>query len=259
MNEFREILLPFGKVKKSTLAFISLGWIIFLTLLTTIFHNPLLPSPLKVFLKFLELIQTSALWVEFISSMQFTFEAMFISLIITMILTYLSVIPLINPIAQFVSKCRYLTLSGVIFLFTVLSSNVSGLKMSLLLFGIIPFFLTSSLAMINTDVLTGEINKALINKKNRWETIWEVLVVGKLDIMVEILRQNFAMAWLIIIGVEGLAMSEGGLGTLFIKAGRVLAMDKVFALLLIVLLTGVLIDYMLKIIRLWSFPYLTKN
>lgn len=259
MNEIEKIFSPFGKVGKPTQVYLSLGWFILFTLLTSVFHNPLLPSPIRVFTKFWELIQTSALWVEFISSVEFTFKAMIGSLAITMILTYLAVIPFINPIAQFISKCRYLTLSGVIFLFTVLSGNVSGLKMSLLLFGIIPFFLTASLGSINPEILRGEINKARINKKNSWETLWEVLVVGKLDIMIEILRQNFAMAWLIIIGVEGLAMSEGGLGTLFIKAGRVLEIDKVFALLLIVLLTGILIDYILKMIRNLSFPYLTKN
>jgi len=259
MKELKNIFLPFARVKISTQIILSLAWLVLFTVLAAIFHNPLIPSPIQIFIKFGQLIQTSALWVEFISSVEFTFKAMILSLIITMILTYLAVIPLINPLAQFISKCRYLTLSGVIFLFTVLSSNVSGLKMSLLLFGIIPFFLTASLSTINTEQLGGEINKAMINKKNRWETIWEVLIVGKLDIMIEILRQNFAMAWLIIIGVEGLAMSEGGLGTLFIKAGRVLEMDKVFALLLIVLLTGILIDYLLKLIRTYSFPYLPKN
>jgi ABC-type nitrate/sulfonate/bicarbonate transport system permease component len=259
MEELKQIFLPFGQIRKSTRIILVVVWLVFLTIMAAIFHNPLIPSPVKIFSKFLELIQSSSLWVEFISSIEFTFKAMFYSLLITMLLTYLAVIPMIEPIAVFVSKCRYLTLSGVIFLFTVLSGNVSNLKMSLLLFGIIPFFLTSALGTINPVLLRGEINKAMINKKTRWETVWEVLVVGKLDVMIEILRQNFAMAWLIIIGVEGLAMSEGGLGTLFIKAGRVLEIDKVFSLLLIVLLTGVLIDFLLKLARQLSFPYLPKN
>jgi len=259
MEELKQIFLPFGQVKKSTKIILVIIWLVFLTLMAAIFHNPLIPSPLKIFQRFIELVQTSSLWEEFISSIGFTVKAMFYSLLITMLLTYLAVIPLMEPIAQFISKCRYLTLSGVIFLFTVLSGNVSDLKMSLLLFGIVPFFLTSALGTINPVLLRYAINKARINRKSRWETLWEVFVVGKLDVMVEILRQNFAMAWLIIIGVEGLAMSEGGLGTLFIKAGRVLDIDKVFSLLLIVLLTGVLIDYLLKFIRQLSFPYLPKN
>jgi len=69
------------------------------------------------------------------------------------------------------------------------------------------------------------------------------------------MRQNFAIAWMMITMVEGLSMSEGGLGTMLIKSNKYIDLGKVFALLFIILMIGILFDYLLSKIRVWLFPY----
>ncbi|WP_217607543.1 hypothetical protein, partial [Chitinophaga sp. GbtcB8] len=60
----------------------------------------------------------------------------------------LALIPVFYPNARVVVKCRFLTLTGFIFLFTLWTQNGHQLKISLLIFGIVPFFVTSLLSVL---------------------------------------------------------------------------------------------------------------
>jgi NitT/TauT family transport system permease protein len=55
--------------------------------------------------------------------------------------------------------------------------------------------------------------------------------------------------------VEGLSMSEGGLGTMLIKSNKYIDLGTVFGILVIIFLVGVLFDLMLAKLRTWLFPY----
>jgi NitT/TauT family transport system permease protein len=69
------------------------------------------------------------------------------------------------------------------------------------------------------------------------------------------MRQNFAIAWMMITMVEGLNMSEGGLGTMLIKSNKYIDLGTVFAILVIIFTIGICFDYLLKQLRSWFFPY----
>ena len=90
---------------------------------------------------------------------------------------------------------------------------------------------------------------------NNWQTLYEVIIVGKADQAFEILRQNFAISWLMITMVEGLNMSEGGIGALMIKYNKYNDLTNVLALQLVIFLVGLLFDYLLGNICLWLFPH----
>jgi ABC-type nitrate/sulfonate/bicarbonate transport system permease component len=202
----------------------------------------------------LEIIQTGNFWDNFFASLMLTLKGMFIALFIALLVSYISLVPFFRPLAKFVIKCRYLTLTGLIFAFTLLTSDGSQLKLSLLLFGIVPFFVTSLLSVIDgIDKQEFELCATLGMKK--WRTLWEVVIVGRLDQVLEVMRQNFAISWMMITMVEGLSMSEGGLGTLLIKSNKYIDLTTVFAILLIIFLIGVFFDYILGALRYWLFPY----
>ena len=82
-----------------------------------------------------------------------------------------------------------------------------------------------------------------------------MVIVGKADQVFEILRQNFAIAWMMITMVEGLSMSEGGIGTLLIKFNKYNDITNVVALQLVIFLIGLFFDYLLGITRHWLFPH----
>jgi NitT/TauT family transport system permease protein len=153
-----------------------------------------------------------------------------------------------------VVRLRYLTLTGLIFLFTLITQNGSQLKIGLLIFGIVPFFVTSLLAIIK-DIDRQEVELCRTLRMGPWRTMWEVVIVGRLDQVLEVMRQNFAIAWMMITMVEGLSMSEGGLGTMLIKSNKYIDLGTVFALLIVIFLVGLFFDWLLGRLRAWLFPY----
>lgn len=250
----KKIFSPFGRISKQT--FIILG--IIQALLALFFwhfaSNGLIPKPLKVAEAFFKLITSKNLLDNVLVSFTLTIKAMAISIVITLFFSYLSVIPFFKNIALFLVKCRYLTLTGLIFIFTLLTQDGSQLKLSLLIFGIVPFFVTSFLAVIiTTDNQQFEICKTL--GYNNWETLYEVIVVGKADQVLEIIRQNFAITWLMITLVEGLSMSEGGVGTMLIKFNKYNDLTNVLALQLVIFVIGLFFDFILGTLKYWLFPY----
>jgi NitT/TauT family transport system permease protein len=55
--------------------------------------------------------------------------------------------------------------------------------------------------------------------------------------------------------VEGLSMSEGGIGTLLIKYNKYNDITNVVALQLVIFTIGLSFDYLLGTIRHWLFPH----
>ena len=214
----------------------------------------LIPKPAKVVEAFVHLLGTKLLLDNVLVSLLLTLKAMLFSILITLVFAYLSVIPFFKSLAQFIVKCRYLTLTGLIFIFTLLTKDGSELKLSLLVFGIVPFFVTSFLSVIvRIDPQEYDLCKTL--GYNNWQTLYEVIIVGKADQVFEILRQNFAISWLMITMVEGLSMSEGGIGTLLIKYNKYNDLTNVLALQLVIFIIGLCFDYLLGVLRHWLFPY----
>jgi ABC-type nitrate/sulfonate/bicarbonate transport system permease component len=217
----------------------------------------LIPGPLTVLKNMAEVITESGgqpFVSNLTSSLFLTIKAMGISIVLALLFSYIAVIPLFNPIAKFIVQCRYLTLTGLIFLFTLLTKDGSQLKMSLLIFGIVPFFVTSLMSVI-MNINSQEYDLCTTLRFNRWETLFEVIIVGRLDMMFEVMRQNFAISWLMITMVEGLSMSQGGLGVMLIKANKYLMLPRVFAILIIIFILGISFDFFFTTIRRWLFPY----
>ncbi|MGZ5242778.1 MAG: ABC transporter permease [Bacteroidia bacterium] len=214
----------------------------------------LIPTPLKIVDSVIKLVASKDFLDNFFASIALTIQGMGISIFIALLICYLSLIPVFHPIANFVIKCRYLTLTGLIFLFTLLTTDGHQLKISLLIFGIVPFFVTSFLSIIDAiNVQEYELCKTL--RMNNWQTLWEVVIIGRIDQVFEVMRQNFAIAWMMITMVEGLNMSEGGLGTMLIKSNKYIDLGTVFAILIIIFAVGIVFDYLLAQLRYWLFPY----
>jgi len=245
---------PFEKINRTTaLTLVSLQVIVLLSIWQS-FPAGLIPSPVGIGKSLGGLLASSLLWDNILVSMLLTLKALVFSVVITLLFSYLSVVPFFRPFGQFIVKCRYLTLTGLIFVFTLLTRDGGQLKLSLLVFGIVPFFTTSFMSVIlQTNVQEFELCQTL--GYGRWQSLYEVIVVGKADQVFEIVRQNFAIAWMMITMVEGLSMSEGGVGTLLIKYNKYNDLVHVMALQVVIFGLGLFFDYLLGRLRHWLFPY----
>jgi ABC-type nitrate/sulfonate/bicarbonate transport system permease component len=214
----------------------------------------LIPTPIGVLKALFEIMKTQDFIPNMACSLGLTLKAMGVSIVLALFFSYIATIPLLNPIAKFVCQCRYLTLTGLIFLFLLLTKNGSQLKMYLLIFGIVPFFVTSLMSIIFT-IDPQEYDLCTTLRFNKWETLLEVVVIGRLDTVFVVMAQNFAISWLMITMVEGLSMSEGGLGVMLIKANKYLNLPWVFAILVLIFTMGISFDVSFGAVRHWLFAH----
>jgi NitT/TauT family transport system permease protein len=255
MDFLKKIFNPLTQIKGRTSILLIVIEALLALLLWEIFgSNGLIPTPSKIMASVFKIVGTDFFIDNLFSSLALTLTGMGLSIVIALVVSYLSLIPFFAPVAKFIVKCRYLTLTGLIFLFTLLTQDGHQLKLSLLIFGIVPFFVTSLLSIIDSiNVQEFELCKTL--RMNNWQTMLEVVIIGRLDQVFEVMRQNFAIAWMMITMVEGLSMSEGGLGTMLIKSNKYIDLGTVFAILVIIFGLGIFFDYLLKNMRFWLFPY----
>lgn len=250
----KALFQPFKIINKTVLLTLFLMQGMFAVFIWFFTSHGLIPGPVKVIDALIRVSSTLDLADNLISSLVLTMQGMLYSILIALVISYLYLIPFFKPLAAFIIKCRYLTLTGLIFLFTLLTNNGHELKLALLVFGIVPFFVTSLVSIIDSiDAQEYELCKTL--KMSDWRALLEIVVIGRLDQVFEVMRQNFAIAWMMITMVEGLSMSEGGLGTMLIKSNKYVDLPGVFAIMLVIFVLGIICDYLLGLLRHWLFPY----
>ncbi len=216
--------------------------------------NELIPKPSGIAHSIVEIIFTSNFLNNFFATMGLILTGMGMAILISLVFCYMWFIKVLKNFPIFVSKLRFLTYTGLLFVFTILVKDGHDIKISLLLFGIVPYFVTSLLAYIK-DIPSKEYELCYSLKFTTWKTLYEVIIRGKLNLVLEVIKQNFAIAWMMITSVEGICMSEGGLGTMMIKSNKYLKIDEVFAVLIIVFFVGIFFDYFFDLLKVWLFPY----
>ncbi len=214
----------------------------------------ILPRPGEV----MEALQT--LWMKqglgpaLISSFTFNVESLAISALISLGFAYLGVMPFFRPIVAAVSKGRFLSLVGFSVLFTVVLGGGHTLKLSLLVFGMTVFFLTS-MASVVAEIPRSEFDYARTLHMKEWRVVWEVVILGTADRALEVMRQNAAMGWMMLTMVESIVRSEGGVGVLLLNNEKYMKLSEVFAIQLAVLVVGLFQDAAIGLIRRLFCPY----
>jgi len=242
------------KVNTKTIMIIGIVQVILILLFSQFYTSEVLPKPAGVLNSLGSILTADTFFDNFFATLGLIINGMSIAILASLLLVYISLIPIFKGLALMVSKLRFLTYTGLIFVFTVSIQNGHDIKVSLLLFGIIPYFVTSLLSYVN-DIPIKEYELCYSLRFNKWKTLYEVVIKGKLHLVLEVIRQNFAIAWMMITSVEGLSMSEGGLGTMMLKSNKYLKIDDVFGVLLIILVVGIFFDYLFDVLKVWIFPY----
>jgi NitT/TauT family transport system permease protein len=118
------------------------------------------------------------------------------------------------------------------------------------------YFITSLLSVLK-DIPDEEIDHARSLKCSRWEVLWEVVIKGRLDYVLDVLRQNLAIVWMMLVTVESILVAAGGLGVLIKNSDKFMNHGRIVALQLVILMLGLLLDWALRAIRKSLFRYST--
>lgn len=248
-------LTPNQKVPSRAARAIWLGWVTLILLLWQFWPSAILPRPQEVLQALARLWTEEGLGQQLLTSYGVQFEALMIATIASLALVYTSTIAVIRPVVQFISTWRFVSLGPLVIFFSLLvSSEGHTVKVAVLVFAIAVFYVTSMLPVV-LDVPTEELDHARTMRMSEWRTIWEVVVLGRMDIALDMLRQNVAMGWAMLTMVEGLVRSEGGVGTLMLNQLKHFRLAEVLAIVLVLFAVGFLQDLALQGLRRLFFPY----
>jgi NitT/TauT family transport system permease protein len=213
----------------------------------------LFPTPKQVWVGISGLYQ-EGLFVHIFSSLWLCARAVFIAVLISLSFAYLSPLPLIKPVSNFISKFRYLPLTGIAFYITILVSDARSVQIWILVIFMSTFLITSLLSMLK-DIPEEEFDHARALGCNRWEILWEVIIKGRFDYVIEIIRQNLAIVWMMLVTVESIMAAAGGLGFLIKNSDKFMNHGRIIALQIVILIVGLGMDFALTKFRKIAFRY----
>lgn len=252
----KKLFRPFEELTNTNLTTILISWLCLLIGFwgfCSIGAVHLFPTPIQVLNGFKDL-WNEGLVVHIFSSIRLCSQAVFIAIIVSLLFIYSSTIPFFKPISVFITKLRYLPLTGISFYISILINDARTLQVWVLVIFMITFLTTSLMQMIK-DITQEEFDHAKTLGCSRWEILWEVVIKGRIDYVIELVRQNLAIVWVFVVTVESILAAAGGLGFLIKNNDKLGDNGKVIALQIIIILIGLSLDFVLTKIRKLMFRY----
>ncbi len=253
-NRIVDAFLPNRVTEGSTTTAILIAWVgaALLVWITSPFET--LPGPDEVLDAFGRLWWTDGMGPEIFTTLKLILHSLFFTVVISMSLSYATVIAFFRPLAAAASKLRFLGLTGLVFPFTLLTGGGYSLKVVLLTFGMSTFFVTA-MSQVVLEIPREQIDHMRVLGASELRIFWEVVVRGTLDKALDILRQNLAIGWAMITMVEGISRSEGGIGALILNQNKHFHLAEVYAVLLAILGLGLLLDFGMALLVRALCPY----
>jgi NitT/TauT family transport system permease protein len=146
-----------------------------------------------------------------------------------------------------VGLLRYLPASAFIPLLTIWLGIGEPSKVMLLFIGTV-FFNTLMTADVVRQVPAALVDVSYTLGARRGEVVRKVVVPHALPGMIDCVRVNAAAAWNFVVVAE-LINSEQGLGYRIARSQRFLASDRIFAILVVIAVIGLVIDILLRVLR----------
>jgi NitT/TauT family transport system permease protein len=251
-----KLLTPFEKISKTNRTLVLLGWFVLLMVLWfvgTAGEKHLFPNPSQVLEGFSGLY-AEGLVVHILHSLQLCFLSIFLATILSLIFAYSFPIPLMKPVAEFVTKFRFLPFTGLSFYITMVVHEARNMQVWILVI-FLTTFLTTSLIAIIKDIPQEEFDHAKTLKCSRFEVLWQVIVLGRIDYVIDSIRQNLAITWMMLVTVESIVVASGGLGFLIKNSDKFMNTGRIIALQIIILLIGLGLDSGINFLRKAVFRY----
>lgn len=213
-----------------------------------------LPLPGDTWRAFVHLWFEMGLSREFFISLKLNAVALSYTLVISLTISYLTALPFFRPTALAITKGRFLGITGLPFVFTLMFGGGYNLKVALLTFGMTVFFVTSMVDVI-AKIPSTQYDHARTLRMSEWHVVWEVVILGTRAKAIEVFRQNAAIGWMMIAMVEAISRADGGIGALLVAENKHFKLAEIFAIQILILFGGLMVDYGLGVFERIVSPY----
>jgi ABC-type nitrate/sulfonate/bicarbonate transport system permease component len=221
--------------------------IIFLTLWQ--FTVPyIVPKLDKMWIEFVHALLHEGMLFELGVTLSMVFKGMTLSVMVAFFISYTGeIFNFMKPVAKVFSKFRFWTFFGFQGVLRVLAVDGGTYRMSLFMFAIVPFLVTgfnTVLRGVRKDPLYAYARTLGIPE---WQVIYYVVFRARIASLMLSIKNNFAIAWVIAPAVEIANRDAGGIGAMIFDKARFVPGDNgyagAFALQVVVLFTGIFLDY----------------
>lgn len=226
---------------------------------TPVVSSAILPHPLRVLNSFSDLYRDNDLIKNTFRSLGINLAGYLEAVLIAVPLGFLiGLIPLFRGgFQRQVESVRYIPLTAVTGLFIVWFGVGTDMKVHFLAFGILIYLLPVVIQRID-EVDDVYLKTVYTLGANAWQTLRSVYIPSVLSRLSDDIRVLTAISWTYIIVAENIDSSQGGIGALIWRVGqRQGRMDKVFALLFLIILIGVVQDRLFSRTDRLLFPFKT--
>jgi len=209
---------------------------------------PVLPPPTKIPGAFQQLVEHDELVSNTSRSVWLNIQGYLWALLIALPIGFLlGLIPLLRGLfSRQIDALRYLPLSALTSLFIVWFGLEDRMKIAFLAFGILVYLLPVIVQRIR-EVEEVYVQTAFTLSATNWQTFRSVYIPAVFSRLMDDIRVLTAISWTYIIIAE-LLNRQGGIGGLIFIKSKMGQIDRVFAMLLLIIVIGFLQDRLLSYI-----------
>lgn len=240
-----------GEIPKGNrliLELIGLGIILLVWYFLSYGENPIvsklsLPSPKSVFLSYGEMFRDNNLIQNTFRSIGLNLGGYIKALLWTLPIGFaIGLIPLFRGMFhRTIDATRFIPLAACMVIFIVWYGTSIPMKVNFLAFGIFIFLLPIVIQRIDQvkDVYLKTVHTI---GANNWQTIRSVYIPSVMSKLIDDIRILTAISWTYIVVAETINAEEGGLGALTYIVRRQSQTDKLFGILILFILIGIIQD-----------------
>lgn len=216
---------------------------------------PLLPTPLSVFKSFPSLFKSDELVANASKSIWLNIQGYVWAVLVAIPLGFLiALFPLFRGLlSRQVDAMRFLPLTALTGLFIIWFGIEDEMKVAFLAFGIIVYLLPVVVQRVY-EVQDVYLKTVFTLGATDWQTIKTVYIPSVMARLMDDIRVLTAISWTYIIIAE-LVVRAGGIGSLIYIKSRQGQIPKVFAILIVIILIGLLQDLIFVYITKRLFPH----
>jgi NitT/TauT family transport system permease protein len=207
----------------------------------------ILPNPLDVLKSFAPLYSDNALVGNTVFSIKLNLWGYLEAVIVTIPLAFLlGLFPFFKHLlSRYVDAIRFLPLTAVTGIFIAWFGIGFGMKVHFLSFGIIVYLLPIAVQRI-METEQVYVDTVWTLGASNWQIFKNVYFPSVMSKLFDDIRVIVSISWTYIIVAELVNSEEGGIGSMIYLAARQSRMDKLFALLIVIILIGFIQDKIFK-------------
>lgn len=214
-----------------------------------------LPYPPEIFTSYIELFTKDELIKETAFSLYINVAGYVIAIIISLIFGYLiGLVPFFKSLLnRWVNAVRFVPLNAVTGLFIAWFGMGTNMKIQFLAFGIIVYLLPVVVQRIS-EVEKIYLQTVYTLGASKWQQIRYVYWPHVASKLIDDIRVLTAISWTYIIIAE-LINVTGGIGSLLYHSQRYSRIDKLFAILILIIVIGIVQDFIFVKLDKFLFPH----